>query len=62
MLKNNGKIPEYKQGVPCLERYPAELETHFEKELIPRLLFVMTEDDSVEVKTCAIEVMDNLTK
>lgn len=55
-------VPPYKQGIPCFERYPPELEKHFKEELIPRLLFVMTEDDTPEVQACAIEVLHNLTK
>lgn len=44
--KNNNVIPPYKQGIPCVQRYPPELEKHFKEELIPRILFVMTEDDT----------------
>lgn len=42
--QNNGKIPEFTPGLPCIQRYPEKLETHFKTELVPRLLFMMTED------------------
>lgn len=58
--QNEGKIPEYKQGLPCLQRYPEALESHFFTELIPRLLFYITEETSADVSACAIETLETL--
>lgn len=60
--KHGGVVPPYKQGIPCTQRFPEELEGHFHKELVPRLIFVMTEDDTEEVQACAIEALTNLIK
>jgi hypothetical protein len=60
--KHGGVVPPYKSGIPCTQRYPEDLENHFHKELVPRLIYVMTEDDTEEVQACAIEALNNLVK
>lgn len=47
-------MPIVKKGLPCLERYPSILEEHFRITLIPRLIFLMIEDDDKRVRGAAV--------
>ena len=55
-------MPIVKKGLPCLERYPSILEEHFRITLIPRMIFLMTEDDDKRVRGAAVQTMDDLIK
>jgi hypothetical protein len=52
--QNGGRTPPIIKGLPCQNRYPTVLEEHFRYTLIPRLLFLMTEDDDKKVKGAAV--------
>jgi len=52
--QNGGVLPPIVKGLPCQSRYPTILEEHFRCTLIPRLLFLMTEDDDKKVKGAAV--------
>lgn len=43
-----------KKGLPCLERYPVILEEHFRITLIPRIIFLMVEDEDKRVRGAAV--------
>ena len=60
--KNGGKLPTYKKGLPCIERFTPEIEEHFRCMLIPKLIFMMTEDEDKRVKGAAVEALDDLCK
>jgi hypothetical protein len=60
--KNQGVLPDHVPGIPCIQRYPEQLEKHFQTELIPRILFMMTEDETSRGSSAAIEALDDLVK
>lgn len=47
-------LPEYTKGLPCVQRYPENIETHFRTELVPRILFMITEDETHRGSSAAI--------
>lgn len=59
---NNGVLPEYQRGLPCVNRYPENLEKYFKNELIPRIIFMMTEDDSSRGSSAAINALNDMIK
>ena len=60
--KNGGVLPDHIPGTPCLQRYPEELENYFQTEIIPRLLFMMTDNESSRASSTAIEAFNDLIK
>jgi hypothetical protein len=60
--KNGGQLPKFKKGLPCVERFTPEIEEHFRTLLIPKLIFLMTEDDDNRVKGAAVEALDDICK
>lgn len=60
--KNGGKLPTIRKGLPCVDRYPQELEEFFKTTIIPKLLFMMNEDDEKKVRGAAVESFDDLVK
>lgn len=50
------------KGLPCVNRYPTELEEHFKTTVIPQLLFLMNDDDDKKVRGAAVESFDDLVK
>jgi hypothetical protein len=60
--KNGGSLPVFKKGLPCHERYPQVLEEHFRLTLVPRLIFLMTEDEERKVRGAAVESVEDLVK
>jgi hypothetical protein len=55
-------LPKYKKGLPCIERFTPEIEEHFRTMLIPKLIFLMTEDEDKRVRGSAVEALDDLCK
>ena len=55
-------MPVITKGLPCVDRYPAPLEDHFRTVIMPKLVFMMTEDDEKKVKGAAVESVDDLIK
>ena len=60
--QNQGKIPSYAKGLPCLQRYPDKIEDFFKGELIPKLVFMMSQDESNKSASVAIESLEELIK
>jgi importin-4 len=59
---NGGNLPTIKKGLPCVDRYPANLEEIFNTKVVPRLVWIMNEDDEKQVRGAAAEATDDLVK
>lgn len=57
-----GKLPAYKQGLPCLERYPPAVEEYLQKRLYPIFVDVMCNDCSTDVRMSACDAIESLSK
>ena len=52
--KNGGQLPTITKGLPCVDRYPQQLENNFKTNVIPKLMFLMNEDDEKRVRGAAV--------
>ena len=59
---HGGKLPEFRRGLPCIDRYPQKIEDLLSIEIWTKLNFFMTEEADPEIVARAVDGMTELVK
>lgn len=62
MAMNNGQLPKYKPGLPCVERYPPDVEELFNIELYQKFDYGIKQERNAENVATAVECLQYLIK